>query len=138
MLDKKKLSLYARVLCFNLAVFDLFLGGGTILFPKSYAALFHPLLADPPLDFIVRTGVIWLFFCFAQSVAFTRKTTEARVKWFFIVGILRLMDVPADFAYATLSQGATFLSRAALYSAPPINLAMGIFLVYTSSKLRKT
>jgi hypothetical protein len=132
----KTLAYYARVICLALAVFDLLLGGGAVLMPRNYASLFHPYLAEPPVDFIVRTGFIWLFFCFAETVAGTRKTVSSRARWFFIVGLLRLMDVPADLAYATLAHGAHWLSRAAIYSAPVFNAVVGVFLVRVSYKMR--
>jgi len=135
--DKNTTARMARMVCFGLAVFDLVLGGGAVLFPRVYAALFHPYLSGPPIDFIVRTGFIWLFFCFAQTIAATRKTEDAMARWFFIVGLLRLMDVPADLAYATLAQGASFLSRAALFCAPAINATVGIYLVRAGGKLRR-
>ena len=125
------------MVCLGLAVFDLILGGGSVLYPRVYAALFHPYLAEPPVDFIVRTGFVWLFFCLAQTIAGTRRKVEAQVRWFFIVGLLRLMDVPADLAYAHLALGAHWLSRAALYSAPLINATLGGYLVYVSFRLKK-
>ncbi len=137
MSPRKPLWHYPRLLCACLAIFDLVLGGGSIIFPRAYAELFHPELADPPIDLIVRTGFIWLFFCLAQTIAATRKRQGAQVRWFFIVGLLRLMDVPADLAYGVLAQGAPWLSKAALLSAPPINFAMGAYLVYMSDQLRR-
>jgi hypothetical protein len=112
------------LLCLLLGVFDLALGGTALFSPQTYADLFHPNLSDPPVDFIARTGCLWLFFAGVEIFAFYKRTAL----WFFAVGLLRLMDVPADLVYGTLAAGASSLSRAAIYLAPVFNLVSGIFL----------
>lgn len=112
------------LLCLVLGLFDLALGGTALFSPQTYADLFHPHLANPPVDFIARTGCLWLFFAAVEFFAFYKKTAL----WFFAVGLLRLLEVPADLVYGTLAVGATPLSRAAIYFAPAFNLVSGIFL----------
>lgn len=122
-----------RVLAWALALFDLCLGTVALFFPRLYGEIFHPHLADPQLDIIRRMGVIWLMFCTVAIITATRHTRSI-VRWFQVLAVLRLMEVPADLLYGTLDWGATWWSRALLYSAPPINLAAGIFLYRISQR----
>ncbi|HSA58445.1 MAG TPA: hypothetical protein VLJ37_02015, partial [bacterium] len=110
------------LLCLVLGIFDLALGGTALFSPQTYADLFHPNLADPQIDLIARTGCLWLFFAAVELFAFYKKTPL----WFFAVGLLRLLDVPADLVYGTLAAGASPLSRAAIFLAPVFNLVSGI------------
>lgn len=120
----------AAWLCIALSLFDFALGGVAVWRPQLYAQIFHPGLADVPVDFIARTGMTWLFFGVIEAIAAWKR----RPLWFFAVGLLRLMDVPADVAYATLARGASLPSRSAIFLAPLFNLAAGIYLV---SRLRR-
>ena len=122
-----------RLLCWTLTIFDIFLGGITVFFPLLYSQVIHPELSDPPVDIIMRTGVLWLIFAFFQFMAATSKEPE---KWFFAVGIIRLMEVPADILYGTLAIGATAFSRCLIFIAPISNAIMGIFLYKLSEKLK--
>ena len=117
-------------LCLGLGLFDVLLGATAVFFPRAYAELFHPHLANPPIDFIARTGCLWLFFATVEFFAFYKKTAL----WFFAVGLLRLLDVPADLVYGTLAAGASALSRAAIFFAPPFNLAAGLYLCVPALK----
>lgn len=112
-------------ICIALSIFDFALGGVAVWQPKLYARIFHPGLADVPVDFIARTGMTWLFFGVVEAIAAWKR----KPLWFFAVGLLRLMDVPADVAYATLARGASLMSRSAIFFAPLFNLAVGIYLV---------
>ncbi len=128
--------LAARGLCLGLGVFDLGLGGLAAFSPKRYAALLHPEREEPlPRDFIVRTGVLWLFFALAELTAATRIGKKSLGRWFFLVGALRLMDVPADLAYGKLAAGSPPTARAAIWSAPAFNLLAGAFLCRLSRRL---
>jgi len=122
----------AIVLCIGLGILDLFLGGLAAFLPRGYAAIFHPGLADPPVDFIVRTGFLWLFFC---AVELRAGLGSVKGRWLFLVGALRLMDVPADLAYATLAMGSPWWSRAMIYCAPVFNFIVGIYLWRVSKRL---
>ncbi len=121
-----------RIMCWALTIFDIFLGGVTVFFPLLYSEIIHPELVDPRVDLIVRTGILWLVFAFFQFMAATRKDPE---KWFFGVGIIRLMEVPADIIYGSIAIGATLFSRLLIFIAPVSNALMGIFLFLLSKKL---
>ena len=97
-----------RLICWILVIVDIFLGGTAIFFPLLYSQIFHPELINPPIDFIVRTGVLWLIFALFQLIAAISKEPE---KWFFLVGMIRLMEVPADIIYSILAIGSPPLSR---------------------------
>lgn len=121
--------LIPKGICLGLGLFDTLLGGMATISPDTYASIFHPYLADPPKDFIVRTGIIWLFFAASEITAFISRRPE---RFFFLVGMLRLMDVPADLAYGTLAEGASLFSRIAIYSAPIFNLLSGLYFLRRS------
>lgn len=122
-----------RVLSWALCAFDLLLGSIALFAPRWYADIFHPHLADPQFDLIRRMGVIWLMFCAVAAITATRSTRDI-TRWFQVLAVLRLMEVPADLLYGTIAEGATWWSRALLYSAPPINLAAGLFLYRVATR----
>jgi len=125
---------YGKIVCMVLVVVDLVLGGTAVFFPYSYAEIFHPGLTTPPIDFIVRTGILWLGFAFFQGVAAFSKNPQ---RWFFVVSILRLMDVPADIIYGILAMGATMISRIMIWSAPLLNTLFGLYLLTLSQRLKE-
>ena len=121
-----------RVACWMLVIVDIFLGGTAVFFPRLYAQLLHPELTSPPVDFIVRTGILWLVFMVFQLIAANSKDP---VRWFFLVGVIRLMEVPADIAYGILAIGSPLMSRLMILGAPVLNSIFGIFLVMLSKRL---
>ncbi len=123
----------AKYLCIFLGFFDIVLGGLAVFLPRLYAKIFHPDLDSPAIDYIVRTGLLWLFFAVVELRAGFGKPAA---RWFFLVGMLRLMDVPADLAYATLAEGARWWSRAMIYAAPVINAISGIYLWRISRRMK--
>lgn len=121
-----------RLICWMLVLVDIVLGGTAVFFPYFYAKIFHPELKNPPIDFIVRTGILWLVFAFFQFKGATSKDPK---KWFFVIGIIRLMEVPADIIYGILAIGSPLLSRAMIWSAPVLNTIFGYFLFNLSKNL---
>lgn len=123
-----------RLICCALVIVDIFLGGMAVFFPYTYASFLHPDLSSPPIDFIIRTGILWLVFMIFQVIAAITKNPE---KWFFIVGIIRLMEVPADIAYGILALGSPLISRLMILGAPVLNSIFGTLLVFISKELEK-
>jgi len=121
-----------RLACLMLVFVDLFLGGSAVFFPYFYSELLHPGLANPPIDFIMRTGILWLVFAFFQFMAVISKNPR---NWFLIVAVVRLMDVPADIIYGIMALGATLISRLMILSAPLLNTIFGIYLYKLFKKL---
>ena len=121
-----------RMVCLILVFVDIFLGGSAVFFPYFYSELIHPELTNPPIDFIMRTGILWLVFAFFQFMAVISKNPR---KWFLVVAAVRLMDVPADIVYGILAIGATLISRLMILSAPIINTICGIYLYKLFKKL---
>lgn len=114
-----------------LAIFDLILGVGAVATPGLYLSWMHGSVESGFL--VQRTGMIWLFFCACETTAFFAST-----RWplsVFVVGILRLMDVPADAVYGIVSPSLTTLGRISLVAAPLFNAVAGIVLIrlYSSS-----
>jgi len=122
---------WARRLCWLLAAIDLELGIVATLFPAAYLAFVHPGLpaAEHPYDWVVRTGVLWLVYLVLEVTA---ALSAAPARWFFCVAILRLMEVPADLAYAALARGASPLSTAVILAAPLLNALAGAGLLLAS------
>jgi len=77
----------------------------------------------------VRTGVLWLVYLVLEVTA---ALSAAPARWFFCVAILRLMEVPADLAYAALARGASPLSTAVILAAPLLNALAGAGLLLAS------
>ncbi|MHA1293462.1 MAG: hypothetical protein ACTSQJ_12430 [Promethearchaeota archaeon] len=125
---------YGQIICGILFIFDIILGGIAVFFPYYYAQIFHQNLSNPPIDFIVRTGILWIVFAFFQLMAVIIKEHE---KWFFLVGLIRLMEVPADIAYGLLAEGAILTSKLMILAAPIINTIIGIYLLLLSEKIKK-
>ena len=123
-----------RIVCWILVVVDIFLGGSATFFPLLYSQMLHPELTNPPIDFIMRTGVIWLVFAFFQFMAAISKNPK---KWFLVVACVRLMDVPADIIYGIFAIGSTFLNHLMIFSAPILNTIFGIYLYKLYKKLEE-
>lgn len=127
---------FGRLVCVALVGVDVVLGGIATFVPAQWAALFHPELpaADIPVDFIVRTGVLWLAFLVFQAIAASVKHPR---QWFFAVGLIRLMEVPADVIYSALARGATLTSRLMILSAPVLNAIFGTYLLLLARRLAR-
>lgn len=122
----------AQRLCLALGFFDIFLGGFAVFYPQVWGKIFHPHLTEIPTEYIVRTGLLWLFFCLVQ---FRAGLGRVAGRWLLVVAVLRLMEVPADLAYAVLLQGGAWWSRALILTAPPVNAAIGAYLWRVSRKI---
>lgn len=120
----------SRLLLVALAVFDLALGISATLFPDFYLRVMHPdfsvLHPDGPTYWLARTGALWLFFAAAAAVAAIRPA-----RWpflVFLVGGLRLMDVPADLVYFFAADDLGRLGAFGLLFSPLFNLLAGAYL----------
>jgi len=126
----------ALTLCWVLVVFDLALGGTAAFWPDLYLAVLHPGLDTPQVELVRRTGMIWLMFA-AVALRAATAAPATRGLWFVVLGVLRLLDVPADLAYAASMSGTTGLGRGLVLAAPPLNLALaGYFYVLGRRLLR--
>ncbi|GAB4324633.1 MAG: hypothetical protein Kow0069_30310 [Promethearchaeota archaeon] len=126
------LKLAGRTACVMLACVDAVLGPLATFLPGQYAAVVHPLLVGPQTDLVTRTGVLWLAFFVLQVRA---ATSKGPARWFFVVGVVRLVEVPADLVYAAVGLGMTHTSRSLVLAAPPVNAALGSLLVACAKKL---
>lgn len=117
---------YTRIITGPLAVFDTFLGLFALLMPLSYMALMHSPSAAGSYFMLQRTGMIWLFFAAVQWIAFAY---PKRLSIFVpFVGLLRIMDVPADIVYY-LTTSHTFYGEMIIL-APLLNAIVGGTLIY--------
>ncbi len=126
-MDFKKLDIkYTRLITGPLALFDIFLGLFALLMPVSYMALMHSPSLTSSYFMLQRTAMIWLFFAVVQSVAFVYPKRFSILV--FLVGMFRLMEVPADIVYY-LTTGHTFYGQMIIL-APLLNTIVGSVLIY--------
>lgn len=123
-------------MCWGLCVFDLVLGSTATFLPGLYLDIFHPHLETPQVELIRRTGMLWLAFS-AIALRAATAAPESRASWFLVLGVIRLMEVPADVLYAAAASGTALVSRLLIWSAPPLNLAIGGTLYYLARRLRR-
>jgi dihydroflavonol-4-reductase len=120
-----------RPLLIGLALFDVVLGGTAVLLPSYYIDLLHPewVVVHPqsPTYWLVRMGMLWLFFAAVEGVAAIRPACWPLLV--LIVGVLRLMDVPADLLYFAHADDLGALGRFGLLFAPAFNLCAGLYLL---------
>jgi hypothetical protein len=123
-----------KLLAWALVCLDVVLGGTCVAWPTLYTRIIHPLLAEPQIDLVQRTGVLWLMYATIAAFAATRGETQ-RGRWFFVLGVVRLIEVPTDVVYGFIAGGAVWYSRLLLFGAPVVNLAAGLFLVALAREL---
>jgi hypothetical protein len=131
--DGPRLGL-ALALCWGLFVFDVALGGTAAFWPERYLAILHPGLDTPQVELVRRTGMIWLMFA-AVALRAATAAPATRGRWFLVLAVLRLLDVPADLAYAASMSGTTGLGRGLVLAAPPLNLALGGYFYALARRL---
>jgi hypothetical protein len=131
--DGPRLGL-ALALCWGLFVFDVALGGTAAFWPGRYLAILHPGLDTPQVELVRRTGMIWLMFA-AVALRAATAAPATRGRWFLVLAVLRLLDVPADLAYAASMSGTTGLGRGLVLAAPPLNLALGGYFYALARRL---
>ena len=124
-----------RIICWILVIVDSLLGTLATFFPQTACTLMQPHVttADCPADLIRRTGVVWLMYLILQLCA-ARSRHPAR--WFFSVGLIRLVEVPADLVYGVLAQDLAGVARWLILLAPVCNGAFGILLVAIAHLIR--
>ncbi len=117
---------YSRLITGPLVLFDIFLGLFALLMPVAYMSLMHSPSLAGSFFMLQRTAMIWLFFAGVQLVAFLY---PKRFPIFvFLVGILRIMEVPADIVYY-LTTSTTFYGQMIIL-APVLNTIVGSVLIY--------
>lgn len=122
-----------RPLLVALALFDVGLGGLATFFPSTYLALLHPYAdAGGPAYLLQRTGVLWLFFALAEGVA---AVGRPRPSLFAAVGLLRVMDVPADLVYFLAAPDLGRFGHASLPLCVAFNLFAGVLLLVAARRL---
>ncbi|WP_428264332.1 hypothetical protein [Haliangium sp.] len=131
--EPRDIPTLALGLCWGLVVFDLILGGTASLWPDGYLALFHPELDAPQIDLIRRMGMVWLVLA-AVALRAATASPSTRPRWLLVLAVVRLTEVPADVVYVASMSGASLLSHLLVASAPPLNLAIGLYLYKLSKR----
>lgn len=124
----------ALAICWALVLFDLALGGVAAFWPELYMRVLHPEMEAAQVDFVRRTGMLWLAFAVVALRAAT-VAPDRRGHWFLVLAVVRLIDVPADLMYAATMLGGTTASRLLVLSAVPANLFLGFFFYRQSRRL---
>lgn len=122
-----------RALCAGLGLFDIGLGGWATFSPESLGHKLQPHLEKIPTDLYQRTGGLWLSFAAVQLLAAcmpSLKKEKPALSYFLIgtVGILRGVEILADSIFGSVAEGATTLTRGAIYFAPVFNLFALLYL----------
>jgi len=136
-MDRNSLNRYIALgvaLAWGLWLFDLLLGSVATFTPDLYLSIVHPHLEEPQRELIRRTGVLWLGFSFVAIYTATCSPAR-RARWFLVLGLLRLMEVPADLVYGMAAAGADTLGQVLILSAPPLNLGLGGYLFWLSRRM---
>ena len=111
-----------------LVIIDIVLGGVAVFFPSVYMRFIHPYAPpDTPVYLLQRAGAVWLGYLVVQAIAFFWYIDIP--EWVLVVGILRLIEVPADALYVTVGSGFGSFGRFGLIVAPIFNLIVGWMLV---------
>ena len=120
----------------GLALLDLWLGVQAAFFPQAYLhdvhAHFLALHPAGPTYWVVRLGLVWLFFCAVETLA--ALAPQRRVLLVLIVGALRLMEVPADVAYRLAADDLGSFGRIGLLLSPLFNGLVGAYLCLTACR----
>jgi hypothetical protein len=116
----------ALALCWALVLFDLALGGVAVFWPELFMRVFPPALDPSQVDFVRRTGMLWLAFV-VVALRTATVAPDRRGHWFLVLAVVRLLDVPADLVYAATMNGGTIVNRLLVLSAVPANLFLGFF-----------
>jgi len=111
-----------------LVVIDLVLGPVAVFFPPFYMRIIHPYSPpDTPVFLLQRAGMVWFGYLVVQTIAFFRYTDLP--EWVLVVGVSRLIEVPADALYVSIATGFGWFGRFGLIVAPTFNLIAGLLLV---------
>lgn len=111
-----------------LVVIDVVLGGVAVFFPSVYMRFIHPYAApDTPVYLLQRAGAVWLGYLVVQAIAVFWCIDKP--EWVLVVGVLRLIEVPADALYVSVGTGFGSFGRFGLIVAPIFNLIVGWMLV---------
>jgi len=122
-----------RPLLVALAFFDVGLGGLATFFPSTYFALLHPYAdAGSPAYLLQRTGVLWLFFALVEGVAAVGRPRPALLA---AVGLLRLMDVPADLVYVVVAPDLGRFGHLSLPLCVAFNFVAAVMLLGAARRL---
>lgn len=127
--------LLGRIIALVLFVFDLALAACSAVWPEVYLSIVHPELAEPQTELLRRSGGMWLAFSVVALIAATCNK-DMRARWFMVLGWFRLIEVPADLLYGLTATGTGEYGQLLILGAPPLNLAIGGYLVWLSRRMR--
>ena len=124
----------AKLICMGLALFDILLGGLTVLKPRWMMRILAPGEEPAGEALLRRSGTTWLFFAVVQAWAAMDSENSTALR---AVSVLRLQDVPADLAWLASGSGFGWFGRFSLILAPTLNFAVGCFLAHVARRIEK-
>lgn len=110
-----------------LVALDISIAAVAFFFPEAWFALFHGSDYVDPQGLLPRAGADWAAFALFQAIAYFR--WRARPYWLAVIAGIRLSDIFTDWAYLYFCRDVTWFGRIGLFSASPINLLAGCFLL---------
>jgi len=124
-----------RFLTGPLALFDLSLGIMALGFPTVYLSLLEPTSVHVSTYMLQRTGIIWLGFFAAETIAFF--FYDRLPEWVLIVAVMRVDDVPADLFYRFADHELGWFGKWTLMLTPAFNIVAGVALFVMYFRARR-
>jgi hypothetical protein len=118
-----------------LTVWDLLLSAVCLLIPETWFLLFHGAPYVDPQGLLRRTGAVWAAFTLFQLIAYFRWPREPY--WLPLVAGIRLTEVFSDWIYLYVAEGSTWFGRLGLFIAPPSNVVLGWFFIWSYRKIQR-
>ncbi|MBU4175809.1 MAG: hypothetical protein KKB90_00225 [Actinobacteria bacterium] len=124
----------AKLICMGLALFDILLGGLTVLKPRWMMRILTPGEEPAGEALLRRSGTTWLFFALVQAWAAMDNENPTALR---AVSVLRLQDVPTDLVWLRSGSGFGWFGKFSLILAPTFNFAVGCFLAQVARRIEK-
>jgi len=124
----------AKLVCMGLALFDIALGGFTVLKPRWMMRILAPGEEPAGEALLRRSGTTWLFFAVVQAWAAMDSQNPVALR---AVAVLRFQDVPTDLVWLSSGSGFGWFGKFSLILAPTFNFMVGCFLAHVARRIEK-
>ena len=104
--------------------------------PELWYRFIHGAPYVDPEGILRRTAAVWTSFALFQIIALFKWRRAPH--WLMLVAGIRFTEIFADWTYLYFAQHITWIGRAGLFLAAPINLLSGLFFFRAYHLLRKT
>lgn len=131
-----KVRIFIYILLAVLVVWDIGLSVSTIFFPDFFFKVAHGAPYIDPQGLIKRTGAVWAAFVLLQTIAIFR--WEKATWWLVLIAGVRMTELFSDWVYICVAESWTTIGRVTVFTQPPMNLAIGLFLIWAYKKIMKS